>query len=260
MIKNDKHSAGASCALVLIGTLAAFAASGASGPTTYEGAPVKIGQGQARTIVRSDQTGKITAIGVVMTPSALEGLPHAGANGHALFRYVLAMPTKGPRTAVDHVELDWEAAGHPPPGVYDVPHFDFHFYLVERAEVMKVSFAGPDDSASPAQQPAAELMPAGYVLLPGTAVPQMGVHAVNPAAAEFQKQPLTATFIYGYYDQRQTFIEPMVSLAFLKSKPTFTAPVVRPSAYSKPGAYPSTYRVAFDSRRKVYEILLEDLK
>ena len=26
--------------------------------------------------------------------------------------------------------LDWNPQGHQPPGVYTVPHFDFHFYMV----------------------------------------------------------------------------------------------------------------------------------
>ena len=32
-------------------------------------------------------------------------------------------------------------------------------------------------------------MPAGYIVPPGTAVSQMGVHAVNPSAPEFHNQP-----------------------------------------------------------------------
>lgn len=239
-----------------------LAASAASHGQTasYTGDAVRIGQGEAHTVVRTGAKGELVAIGIVMTAAALEGLPTAPAGGHAVFPYPLPMPTKGPKTVVDHVVIDWEAAGHPPPGVYDVPHFDFHFYLVSRENVMQVRFDGPGDSAAPGQQPPPELMPAGYVLPPGTAVPQMGVHAVNPGAPEFQQQPFTATFIYGYYNKRQTFIEPMASLAFLKSKPAFTGPVTRPAAYSKAGAYPSTYRISFDERQQTYEIMLEDLQ
>lgn len=259
MIDKNKNLRRTAVVLLAAGTLAS-AAVAAPGITTHAGPPVRIGQGEAHTIVRSDAAGKITAIGVVMTAPALEGLPKAGTDGQNLFPYHLAMPAKGPRTAVDHVVVDWEAAGHPPPGVYDVPHFDFHFYLVSREEVMKVSFASPDDSAAPGQQPPAELMPAGYVLPPGTAVPQMGVHAINPEAPEFKKQPFTATFIYGFHNQKLTFIEPMASLAFLKSKPSFSNPIARPAAYAKSGVYPGAYRIAFDPKRQVYEVLLEDLR
>ncbi|HEY5789672.1 MAG TPA: DUF5602 domain-containing protein, partial [Gammaproteobacteria bacterium] len=195
------------------------------GPASYAGPPVALGNGTAYTVVRTGPDGRLASIGVEITAPALEGLPAAAPGGHAMFPYHLAMPAAGPQTVIDHVGLDWEALGHPPAGVYDVPHFDFHFYLVDRAEVERVHFDGPDDSASPAQQPPAELLPAGYVLPPGTAVPKMGVHAVNPAAAEFQQKPFEATFIYGYYDRQLTFIEPMVSLAYLQSRPDFSAPV-----------------------------------
>ena len=45
----------------------------------------------------------------------------------------------------------------------------------------------------------------------------------------FQEQPFTATVIYGYCNKQLIFIEPMVSLAFLQSTPTFSAPLARPS-------------------------------
>jgi len=125
---------------------------------------------------------------------------------------------------------------------------------------MKVAFKDEKDSGDPSQQPPAELVPAGYIVPPGTAVSQMGVHAVNPSAPEFHNQPFNATFIYGYYNKQQTFIEPMASLAFLKSKPSFSAPVTRPASYAKPGAYPSTYSVKYDDAHKVYEVALTDLK
>ena len=227
---------------------------------TYEGKAVRIGHGKAHTVVRTDADGKPAAIGIVFTPGMLDGLPKAAKGADPDFPYPLPMPTKGPKTVVDHVVINWESAGHPPPGVYDVPHFDFHFYLVDRAARMKVKFKDENDSGGPGQQPAAELMPAGYILPPGTAVSQMGVHAIDPKAPEFNKQPFTATFIYGYYDKRQTFFEPMASLAFLKSKPSFSAALARPASYTKPGAYPSAYSVKYDAAHDVYEVTLEELK
>lgn len=229
-------------------------------PPTYEGKAVRIGHGTAHTVVRTDASGQPTSIGVVFTASALKGLPKAAKGGMPVFPHRLQMPTKGPKTVVDHVVIDWESAGHPPPQVYDVPHFDFHFYLVNRAALKKVHFKSEAESGDPAQQPPAELMPAGYIVPPGTAVPQMGVHAINPAAPEFQKQPFTATFIYGYYNGQQTFIEPMVSMAYLASKPSFSAPVPRPEKYTKPGAYPSSYSVTYDAAHKRYEVRLDELK
>ena len=88
----------------------------------------------------------------------------------------------------------------------------------------------------------------------------MGVHAINPQAAEFQQPPFTATLIYGYHNKKQTFIEPMVSLAFLQSKPVFSAPVARPARYSKSGRYPAGYRVSYRPDSKSYEVALTELQ
>ena len=239
--------------------LAATPALAAGKAQTYEGKSVRVGHGSAHTFVRTDDTGKVVAIGIAFSETALNGLPKA-TKKQGDFPYLLPMPAKGPRTVIDHAVLNWESQGHPPPHVYDVPHFDFHFYTVSRAQQMAVKFKSEADSGSPAQQPPAKLIPAGYIMPPGTAVPQMGAHAVNPAGGEFHGQPFTATFIYGYYDQKLTFVEPMASLAFLKSKPEFAAPVTRPASYSKPGAYPSAYSVKYDAAHKSYSVALEALE
>ena len=173
---------------------------------------------------------------VVLTAGALEGLP-APSKEQPEWEYVLPMPETGPRTGYDHVALDWNPAGHPPEGIYTVPHFDFHFYAVSRAEQEGVSFSGTA-GAEAAKVADSALLPKGYVVPPDTAVAKMGVHGVDPASPEFHGKPFTRTFIYGYYKGRLTFVEPMVTLAYLLSKPDVTAAVKVPSAYSYPGLLP----------------------
>lgn len=228
--------------------------------TVYEGKSVHIGKGLAHTVVQTDANGQLQSVGVVFTEGVLEGLPAAAAGKVPDFPYPLPMPTKGPKTVFDHVVINWESVGHPPPKVYDVPHFDFHFYMISSREQMHTMYKSEAESGDPGQRPAAELMPAGYILPPGTAVPQMGVHAVNPGSPEFKGQPFTATFIYGFHNKRQAFLEPMVSLAFLQSKAPFSAPVTRPASYTKMGKYPSAYSVKYDESAKSYAVTLEDLQ
>ncbi|BAL27008.1 DUF5602 domain-containing protein [Azoarcus sp. KH32C] len=227
---------------------------------SYEGSPVRLGHGSAHTIVRTDAEGGLASIGVVFGAAALVGLPTPAAGASPNFPYLLPMPTTGPKTVVDHVVVNWESAGHPPPHVYDVQHFDFHFYFVSHEEQMRITFGSESESGDPGQQPPADLMPAGYVMPPGTAVAQMGAHAIDPKAPEFNGQPFTVTLIYGYYNKQQLFIEPMATLAFLRSKQSYSAPVVRPAAYTKTGAYPSSYSVKYDKRKKVYEVTLGELR
>lgn len=251
-----------SAAIAAFAILAALggAAQARNQAMTYKGKAVPIGQGMAHTVVHTDASGKLDAIGIVFTEKALEGLPAAGHGGHGDVPYVLPMPAKGPKTVVNHAVINWEPSGHPPPKVYDVPHFDFHFYLIGRAERESILFNSENESGEPGQQPPRELLPEGYVVPPGTAVPQMGVHAINPASGEFQGQPFNATFIYGYHNQRLTFIEPMASLDFLKSKPSFSAPVARPARFSKQGAYPSSYTIRYDAASKTYEVSLREFQ
>jgi hypothetical protein len=227
---------------------------------TFKGNAVRIGNGTAHTVVRTDAGGKPVSIAVVLTETALDGLPQPAKGASADFPYRLPMPKDGPKTVVDHVVVNWEAAGHPPAKVYDVPHFDFHFYLSSPAYQQKIRFKNENESAEPSQQPAAEALPPGYVIPPGTAVPKMGVHAINPAGPEFKGEPFTATFIYGYHNKQLTFLEPMASLAFMKSKTAFSAPVPRPATYLKAGAYPSSYSIKFDEATKTYEVGLDGLR
>jgi hypothetical protein len=255
------------CGTVAALTLVTAAAGGfapvaraADGPkaSVHAGQAVKVGHGTARVVVAATAKGVPTSVTVVLTADALDGLP-AASKEHPEWEFVLPMPQTGPRTGYDHVALDWNPVGHPPPGIYTVPHFDFHFYTVSRAEQEGVSFSGTEGAAA-AKVADSALLPKGYVVPPDTAVAQMGMHGVDPAAPEFHGKPFTYTFIYGYYKGRLTFVEPMVALSYLRSKPDVIATVKTPSAYSYPGFYPTKYRVGYDPGRKLYFLSLMGLR
>ncbi len=256
-IRRSRRGTVAALALVAVaaGGLAPVArAADAPMASVHEGPAVKVGNGTARVVVAATAKGVPASVSVVLTAGALEGLP-APSKEHPEWEFVLPMPATGPRTGYDHVALDWNPAGHPPEGIYTVPHFDFHFYAVSRAEQEGVSFSGTA-GAEAAKVADSALLPKGYVVPPDTAVAKMGVHGVDPASPEFHGKPFTRTFIYGYYKGRLTFVEPMVTLAYLLSKPDVTAAVKVPSAYSYPGFYPTKYRVGYDPRRKLYFLSL----
>jgi Hypothetical protein TTHB210 len=259
-IRRSRRGTVAALALVAVaaGGLAPVArAADAPMASVHEGPAVKVGNGTARVVVAATAKGVPASVSVVLTAGALEGLP-APSKEHPEWEFVLPMPETGPRTGYDHIALDWNPAGHPPPGIYTVPHFDFHFYAVSRAEQEGVSFSGTA-GAEAAKVADSALLPKGYVVPPDTAVAKMGVHGVDPASPEFHGKPFTRTFIYGYYKGRLTFVEPMVTLAYLLSKPDVTATVKVPSAYSYPGFYPTKYRVGYDPQRKLYFLSLMEL-
>ncbi|NVK40609.1 MAG: DUF5602 domain-containing protein [Oceanospirillaceae bacterium] len=224
---------------------------------TYEGPPVAIGQGQAWTFVTLDEQGQAKTLGIRMSEAALSGLPaEPPATGE--WEYQLSLPAEASVTGYNHVTVDWNPHGHIPEGVYNVPHFDFHFYAIDSASRNAITAVG-EDLARAHKAPEPAYMPADYVLPPGTEVPRMGAHAIDSASPEFHDQPFTQTFIYGFYDGRIIFVEPMMTLAFLASRPDVSAPVKQPEAYYPGFAYPNWYGARYDAANAQYEITLEEL-
>ncbi len=263
-MRNCRMTAGGSLGLILAAAMVAFiqgcAGVGNSGGTagTYDGPVRQMGNGRAYTFVTLDAAGKPTAIGIRMSEAVLSGLPTGLTHdGHA-GEYVLSLPKEAETSGYNHVEIDWNPKGHPPPGVYDIPHFDFHFYLISPEQRNRITAKG-DDLARTHKAPAPDFMPEGYILPEGTEVPRMGAHAVDPASPEFHKRVFTKTFVYGFYDGSMAFLEPMATRAFLETKPNVTDPVKLPKAYARQAYYPTRYSVKYDGARREYVISLEDL-
>src|SRR5690606_5396242 len=158
----------------------------------------------------------------------------------------------------DHIGLDWNPIGHPPKDIYTLPHFDVHFYMMTPDERAKISAKGAD-LVRCEKKPDAAFMPAGYIIPPETSMPQMGAHAVDTGAAELAGKTFTSTFIYGFYNGQMNFIEPMIAVDFLKTKPNFSTDVKVPQAYPKNGFYPTRYSTSFDPQRQEYSVALDGL-
>lgn len=223
---------------------------------TFFGDWVAVGNGRAQTFVVLDKDKGPTAYGLRFTPEALQGLPAD------FFEYELEMPAALQQAGipVDHVSFDWEPQGHPPPGIYTVPHFDCHFYLIDRKTRDGILPFGPAALAA-AAAPAASAIPAGYVSPPVPSeevVPRMGVHWVDPTSPEFRGQPFTYTFIYGFNAGQMAFVEPMITKAFFESGQSASVSIPQPTTYPKPGLYPTRYRVRHDDHGNI-EVILDNL-
>ncbi len=225
---------------------------------TYEGPPTAMGQGSARSFVTLDVDGKPTTIGIRLSEAALAGLPaEEPADAHG-WEYILQLPAESANMGYNHIGLDWNPHGHIPPGVYDKPHFDFHFYLIDSDARSKITAVG-DDLARAHKAPPGEFMPSGYILPPGTEVPNMGAHAIDPKSDEFTKKWFTKTFIYGFYDGEMIFVEPMITREYLQTKPHDLVPIAVPTRYSRHGYYPTRYGVNYDAVHNEYVVSLEGL-
>lgn len=211
-------------------TLAAACSSDTAPPATREldGPAVTVGNGSAHTFVLEESDGA-SSIGIALTASALDGLPTTDTE------WKLPLPSGVTAPPWDHATLDWNAQGHPP-AVYETPHFDFHFYAIDATAQAAIQ-GGPDTVTVPAAN-----VPQDYAS--GVmAVPDMGVHWVDTLSAEFQGQPFDHTLIYGFYRGSMVFIEPMVTRAFLASRPDVSSPVKQPAAFARSGRYPTAYSV-----------------
>lgn len=225
---------------------------------TYQGPSIDIGGGSAHAFVALDATGKPTILGIKLSEQVLKDLPAELPPGADRWEYKLALPAEATGAGYDHIVVDWNPKGHVPQGVYDIAHFDFHFYLINEAERNLIT-AVNEDLERANKPPEKTHMPEGYTLPPGTEIPRMGAHAIDPTSGEFNGKPFTATFIYGFYNGQMIFLEPMVSESYLKTRPHLTAPVPVPEKYALQAHYPTQYGIKYDKINEEYVVSLEKL-
>lgn len=205
--------------------------------------------GKAFTWAKLKADGTPEQLAITITDAALKSVPvdgdHTGHQNHLVLSF---HPKHG--TAFDHVQVDWNPAGHEGP-MYMLPHFDFHYYLMTPAAVDGI-VEGPAMN----NQPAADYVPAGHIA-PVPGVPKMGLHWLDPTSPELGGgQVFTQTFIYGSYDGKINFLEPMITKAFLDTTTTFSRAIPQPVKFKQTGYYPT--RMSVKRHDGVTDIILEN--
>ncbi len=254
---------------------------------SYRGACADYGQSKAQgdgtlTAYSQSERGRPTAVGLVMSRDALQGLPHDPptdgtwcydkdgdgttdpmtecSNG---YESQLALSDQGQaETPFTYLLVNWNPMGHPPGGVYDKPHFDVHFYMDDPAERLKIR-PGPcgelvncDDFELGKKLPEARYYPSDFEFT-GAVAPGMGTHLIDLTGPEFHGQPFTHTWIYGTWNGDVTFYEPMVTKDWFdglvdRSREDQCFPIKQPQAFQKEGDYPTRYCLRYrDNRQEV---------
>ena len=222
-------------------------------PTEYEGEKVAIGDGFTWTYVQTDANQVPTSIGVRFDESIMDDLP---TEGILPTEFTLALPSEINVPPYDHVTMDWNAHGHPPLMVYDLPHFDFHFYFMNQAERDQIT---PFDSVEFAKPLAPEHLAPLYLETPG-GVPRMGAHIIDLTSPEIAGTgTFTHTFLYGKYDGQLNFLEPMVTKEFLDSKEHAEGEIRQPQQWMEEGYYPSSYMIHFNESESFHSLVLMNL-
>jgi hypothetical protein len=225
---------------------------------TFVGATRPLGSGTVRSWVTLDEKGKPQAVGLTISESAFKTVPTELPRGQEGIEINLPLPKEAAATAFDHIGFGWNPKGHEPENIYTLPHFDVHFYTISVEEKERITAQG-EDLARCYLKPGDEYVPAGYVLPPGTAVPRMGAHWVDPNANEFRGQPFTKTFLYGNYDGKIIFYEPMITRSMFETKVNITEYIKLPQKYAAPGYYPTKYSIRYDDASKEYVVALEGM-
>jgi hypothetical protein len=223
---------------------------------TFYGPTIHMGNGHARSWINISHDNKALAIGYEITNNALKGLPE-DPTAFAASTFVLPLHKKARAlTPFDHLVINWNVHGHEPAHVFDIPHFDFHFYKISEAEQMAI----PPYPLAPAmfdKNPPEGYMAPSYFHIP-QGVPQMGAHWADLLAPELNKGVFTHTFIYGSYDGKVTFEEPMITLAILQSGNTIHKDFRQPIYFSPVNKYyPTRYNIWKDDDNHRHYVSLD---
>lgn len=206
----------------------------------FEGTKISMGNGKAWSWIQmKPYSQQPEIIGISFTQDAFVNLSAGSMNEHDI-PFELDMPFQKEYSPFNHIVVDWNPHGHTPVGIYDKPHFDFHFYMITEAERKQI----PDYNADSTKYqlfPLPDYFPTNYFPIP-EGEKMMGKHWVDVTSPELNPtnlQPFTQTFIYGSYNGKVTFYEPMATLSFMTTTNSFTRDIPQPLKYAKPGYYPT---------------------
>ncbi|MBB1283882.1 hypothetical protein HRH25_05820 [Flavisolibacter sp. BT320] len=226
---------------------------------TFYGPAVQFGKGHVRSWVNISHEDKPLAIGMEFTEGVLhQEHSHEGgdAHGHEVLLQ-LHQKAKG-LMPFDHLTMGYMAEGHPPPGIYSVPHFDFHFYKISLEERLAIP-SYPEAMAAFNNNPPAGYIPLAYVKAPAGEA-RMGAHWMDVLSPEFNGQPFTHTFVYGSYDGKVNFLEPMASIAFIQEGTTVQKAIRQPQLFDPVNTYyPTRYNIWKDEKKDRHYIALDQM-
>ncbi|MQY11685.1 hypothetical protein SRB5_18040 [Streptomyces sp. RB5] len=258
------------------------------GPCAEYGTAIPRGDGFLRGYTQRSGHRPV-AMGVTFTPATLRNLPTAVSDGTYCFdkdgdgrldlhtecavghEGVLDMPEaflENVDTPFNWSLTNYNPMGHIPPGVYDVPHFDVHFYIQSLAGRNAIR-TGPCPVVTDCDDYARAKIP-----VPGRYVdpvfkdldavePAMGNHLIDDTAPEFHGVPFTHTWIYGAYDGEVSFYEAMITTKWFEDLRTGAVadrcvPFRQPRAWRIAGWYPTTYCMEYRENRNDYVVSMND--
>lgn len=249
-----------------------------------------LGNGFAQSYAELEADGTPRVLGVSFSAGLLEELPAVpntysrcfdrngdgtiAARGECNGDYELTFPVPLETARTGHMPFRWmsvnwnpEGHPHPAPPPWAVPHLDFHFYIQDRESVRAIRPGDCSELIDCTDFKRAQIpVPAQYVhadhIDVGAAVPDMGNHLIDSKSPELAESgpPFTHTFIYGAYDGHITFYEPMITRAYLESRPDICTAIKLPQAWELSGYYPTEYCIRHHDDEDRYTVSLEGFR
>lgn len=278
--------------LVLILVLALVAAiPSAAGSNVEYGPEIPMGNGSLQSFVALKGNGTPKVIGIEFDGAALTGLPDGAPSDGTWdilnpdgtvawyccgYEHILTLPASAAATPFEHIVVNWNNHGHVPPGIYDVPHFDFHFYMISNEE--RSAITAPASSLDMCPPPGPGLPPSPLTcenvaralaplspaqsppdfFSPGAVEPGMGNHMLDMFAPELNGEPFTQTWIFGTWDGVITFFEPMITTDYLQGlEGNICYDLKMPAAFAEEGYYPTRYCTFYQRGQDTYRITLD---
>ena len=193
-------------------------------------------------------------IGIEMTPQALQGLPTEDHGATIIAPLHIKARQLTPFT---HIGVNWQPYGHSNTP-FIKPHFDIHFYIISNEEREAIpEYSARTASAFNLPLPGSAYMPLDYSRPPGQGAvyPQMGKHWLPLALAPYL--PFTKIMVYGSYNGKFIFVEPMISLDYLLANiDSKNNDYSQPLKFKKAGYYPSKYNIYRDPKTGNIKITL----
>lgn len=252
----NRFVAATSLGLLVAGTLALGQAPGGK---LVRGASGTLFGARVSTWARLAPDGSVIAAGATLplalvehVPAAKPGMAEMSGPPPGYKPFALNFPAAVRATTfLDHVDVGWVMAGHPP--VYLVPHFDMHFFTISRKAVEAI------DCKDMTQSDPAQTAP-GYVppIPPNmkaadVCVPFMGFHSL-PATDLAPGKTFEKTMIAVYYGGKLDAIEPMVTQKTLFKRESFSLPVPALPVIGKATRFPTKFEAVYDKAADAYQL------
>jgi len=206
-------------------------------------------------------------------PFADDGLPYFAFRWH----YEQVPEEIKKATGIDNISIDYSPCGHPPVGVFTVPHYDVHVYradpqlrscmICEKIPGAPVCNPASQDTVngqaffdidystmlgSGKDGKAVMNMPSSFHVGAGDMVPLMGGHAWDEANQPSPEKPFVdPVWVMGTYDKDIAFYEPMLPLSFITGNDDSFFEDSLTYADQTINSLPSYYSVDYDASTKM---------